>query len=404
MTLDVSTLFFLTMHVEAILGLLLLLAWVQNITLRATAWWGAAHLCRSLSVGVYGMYGTMPDWLTIDIAGALLFVSFGLTWCGTRVFNGREPRPFVLLSGALAWIILNHTPALLPTREAQYLLTGIIVAGFSWASAYELWRGRGLGLVSRWPAISLLFALGALFLLRSPLSLLLPHVGGHDVLASAWLTVLSAEALLFSIALAFVLLAMSKEFAELGYKNAARVDSLTGLANRRAFLHDGEATTQLQASRGNPVAVFVIDLDLFKSVNDRFGHATGDRVLRLFAEVCGSRLRANDLVGRIGGEEFGVLIADATRDNAFLVAERIRAAFEQAAKLVDGEEIGATLSVGVAIAQSPQDDIGLLLRQADQALYRAKARGRNRVELAPLPALDQVLPELTQIPATRIAA
>ena len=187
---------------------------------------------------------------------------------------------------------------------------------------------------------------------------------------------------MFSISIAFVLLAMAKERTELGHKTAAMIDPLTGLANRRAFMQDAESITRRQAAAGRPVAVFLIDFDHFKSINDRFGHATGDRVLRLFAEICTANLRSTDLVGRLGGEEFAVLMADANRDNAFLVAERLRAAFETAAMVLDERTIASTLSIGVSIIQDPAQDLVSLLGQADQALYRAKARGRNRVELA----------------------
>ncbi len=131
-----------------------------------------------------------------------------------------------------------------------------------------------------------------------------------------------------------------------------------------------------------------MDLDNFKSINDRFGHATGDRVLRLFADTCVAALRSTDLVGRFGGEEFAVLLADANRDNAFIVAERIRHAFQASATVVDGKPVSGTISIGAAIIQDPEHNVATLLAQADEALYRAKGNGRNRVELASVPEFD----------------
>jgi diguanylate cyclase (GGDEF)-like protein len=383
MLLDVNTLFFLMMYVEAILGLLLLLAWVQNTSLTAIAWWGTAHLLRSLSVGLYGLYGSVPDLISIDLAGALLFTSFGVTWTGARVFDGRQPLPGSLAAGAIVWMLACQLPGFNDNASLRALLSALIIAGFSWGAAFEFWRGRTEGLVSRWPAIVLLFSHGVLFLLRTPMTAALRHTADEDgALASAWLTVLSPEALLFTIAIAFVLLAMAKERTELRHKTAALVDPLTGLANRRSFLEDAEQLARRQVNKGRPIAVFLIDLDHFKSINDRFGHALGDSVLNIFGSVATSHLRATDLVGRIGGEEFAVLLADATRDNAFIVAERIRSAFESAAASVGGVSVGATVSIGVAIIQEPTQDLHLLLGQADRALYRAKSRGRNRIELA----------------------
>jgi diguanylate cyclase (GGDEF)-like protein len=392
MTLDVKTLFLLTMYVEAILGLLLLLAWAQNLSTRAVAWWGAANLMRSLSIELYGLYGGAPDLVSIDLASALLFTSYGLTWTGARVFDGRKPLPGSLAAGAIAWLLACQFPAFATAETARGFLSAVIIAGFSWLTAYEFWRGRNERLVSRWPTILLLFGHGALFLLRTPLSALLPKWGLDHALSSGWLTVLSPEALLFTIAIAFVLLAMAKERAELRHRMAALVDPLTGVANRRAFLQNAEQVTRRQVERVRPVAVFIVDIDHFKTINDRFGHAAGDQVLRLFTRTCTANLRASDLVGRLGGDEFAVLLADANRDNAFLVAERIRKAFAAAAATVGGQTMAATVSIGVAIIQDPQQDLTALIDQADQVLYRAKADGRNRVALAPMPEPDAEKP------------
>lgn len=133
--------------------------------------------------------------------------------------------------------------------------------------------------MSRWPAIFIMFAHGSVFLLRTPLSTAPPWSPADHSFSSAWLAVISTEALLATISTAFILLAMAKERAELRHKNAALIDPLTGLANRRAFLHDAGELIRRQAARGRPVAMFMIDLDRFKSINDRFGHAVGDRAL-----------------------------------------------------------------------------------------------------------------------------
>jgi diguanylate cyclase (GGDEF)-like protein len=213
---------------------------------------------------------------------------------------------------------------------------------------------------------------------------MLPWSPANQAFGSVWLTVLSFEALLFTIAIAFILLAMAKERTELRHKTAAMVDPLTGIANRRAFLQEGAdlATRQLVAPR--PTAVLLIDLDHFKSVNDRFGHAVGDRVLQIFAETASASMRPADLVGRLGGEEFAAVLYDAGPDRALGVAERIRAAFAEASRDVDGRPVSATVSIGVVLNQDGAADFPSLLAQADQALYCAKERGRNRVEIASL--------------------
>jgi diguanylate cyclase (GGDEF)-like protein len=162
------------------------------------------------------------------------------------------------------------------------------------------------------------------------------------------------------------------------------IDPLTGLLNRRAFLQDAEVLLQQQIMRDRPIAVLLIDLDDFKSINDRFGHAAGDKVLQIFAKTARGSLRQTDLIGRLGGEEFTIVLADASIDNAYLVADRLRKAFAAAAGVVEGAAVHATASVGVAVIVDPSQDLTKLITLADQALYLAKARGRNRVEVAPI--------------------
>jgi diguanylate cyclase (GGDEF)-like protein len=126
----------------------------------------------------------------------------------------------------------------------------------------------------------------------------------------------------------------------------------------------------------------LLDLDHFKSINDRFGHATGDRVLEIFADVSSGCLRRIDLFGRLGGEEFGAVLRDTGRERALAVGEQIRTSFAEAAREIDGRLVGATVSVGIVISQDAVLDLSALLAQADHALYRAKDAGRNRVEIA----------------------
>ncbi len=383
MNLDVNTLFLVTIYVEAILGLLLLFAWVQNTAIYAVAWWGFADLLRAASVVLFGMFGSVPDLISIDLANAVLFTAFAMTWTGARVFDHRPARPIMLFGGAALWLVLCRVPAIAGSFDLRVLISSGIITAYTWATAYEFWRGRAEPLVSRWPAIFMLFAHGALYLLRTPFGAMLPwSPTGDEVFESVWMTVLSFEALLFTISIAFILLAMAKERTEHRHKTAALVDPLTGIPNRRAFLQDGEAQLKRQASDPHPIAVMLLDLDNFKSINDRFGHAIGDRVLTRFAEVANGCMRRADLFGRLGGEEFAAILVDATRERAIAVAEQIRSSFANATYEVDGRPVVATVSIGIVISYDAVLDISALLAQADHALYRAKDNGRNRIEVA----------------------
>jgi diguanylate cyclase (GGDEF)-like protein len=390
MNLDVNTLFLVTIYVEAILGLLLLFAWVQNTAIHAVAWWGFADLLRAASIMLFGKYGSVSDLISIDLANAILFTAFAVTWTGARVFDHRKPNWILLFAGAAVWLALSHIPAIQNSWDLRMLLSSGIITAYTWATAYEFWRGRSEPLVSRWPAVFMFFAHGALYLLRTPFGAMLAPVNSQ-VFASVWITVLSFEALLFTIAIAFILLAMAKERTEHRHKTASLVDPLTGIANRRAFLQDAEVQLKRQMTEPRPMAVLLLDLDNFKSINDRFGHAIGDRVLQMFAEVGSGCMRRFDIFGRLGGEEFAALLVDTSRERALAVAEQIRSSFVEVTGMVEGKPVVATVSIGVVISYDAVLDLSALLAQADHALYRAKDNGRNRIEIASIELiLDRV--------------
>lgn len=399
MGLEVQTLFLVTIYVEAMLGLLLLFAWVQNSAITAVAWWGSAHLLRAASVTLFGLFGSVSNHVSIDLANLVLFTSFAATWIGARVFDGRKVSFVGLFAGGLLWLVLCRIPFVADSMEARVLLSSAIITAYTWLAAYEFWRGRAEPLVSRWPAIFLLFAHGALFLLRTPLSTIAPWVAQTQVFESVWMTVLSFEALLFTIAIAFILLAMAKERIEYLHRTAALLDPLTGIPNRRAFLEGCNHFTESQSANPRAGAVLVMDLDHFKWVNDQFGHGTGDCVLQIFAEAASASVSKLDIVGRLGGEEFAALLDDADRERALAIAEEIRGAFADAALEVNGRQVGATVSIGVALCEPDEFDAHALLAQADQALYRAKERGRNRVEIA---SRDLILRLDSSTPSLRI--
>lgn len=163
----------------------------------------------------------------------------------------------------------------------------------------------------------------------------------------------------------------------------AAFDELTGLYNRRAMIGALEATLKRMRVYRSPLSVLMMDLDHFKNVNDNYGHAAGDAVLREFARRLGTAVRQADIRCRYGGEEFCVLLPETGGEGAQVIAERIRKAIEQPLFPIDKDkEIPVTVSIGLATLM-PKEDLepAMLLENADKALYRAKQEGRNRVAL-----------------------
>jgi diguanylate cyclase (GGDEF)-like protein len=174
--------------------------------------------------------------------------------------------------------------------------------------------------------------------------------------------------------------AFSRAYALEAAEARANIDALTGLPNRR-YLDEVVAITPPRRRAGDSLGALMIDIDRFKRLNDRYGHATGDAVLRDVAAAIYTTVRAEDTPARYGGEEFAVILRRASALQAADVAERIRAAVAA----IPPERLGiaqpVTVSIGVAVADGSDDDVRSLLERADRALYEAKRRGRNRVDV-----------------------
>lgn len=198
---------------------------------------------------------------------------------------------------------------------------------------------------------------------------------GHPILRSAWLWTATGGVMVLWFEI-FGHYAVEKSKLELRLKELATTDPLTGILNRRAFMERAEALTESARRYGHPLAALMIDIDHFKTFNDRFGHEAGDAVLRAVTEAVAGCLRKVDVFGRLGGEEFAVLMPETDAAGAAAVAERIRSAVETETVTWHGTRLTATVSIGVA---QRREGIDGLLHEADSALYGAKDAGRNRV-------------------------
>ncbi|MBL8416575.1 MAG: diguanylate cyclase, partial [Propionivibrio sp.] len=161
--------------------------------------------------------------------------------------------------------------------------------------------------------------------------------------------------------------------------NAAMTDVLTGLPNRRAGIEALDINWSASRRTGQPVAALMIDIDFFKSINDRHGHAVGDRVLQEVAKALQIAARKDDSVSRIGGEEFLMVCHDTGSRAALLAAERLRKMVKALTISIAGADIQTSVSIGVAIRKSGMEEASNMMRAADKALYAAKNCGRDRV-------------------------
>jgi diguanylate cyclase (GGDEF)-like protein len=170
--------------------------------------------------------------------------------------------------------------------------------------------------------------------------------------------------------------------AEEALQQQATTDELTGVMNRRHFLTMASHELKRVARLNHPLSVALIDLDYFKQVNDTYGHAGGDQVLKMFTRICQQHIREIDLLARFGGDEFVLLLPVTTGEQAYEVVERVRLALTVQVVELNGGRVPITISVGIAACHTSEPQVlEILLDRADQALYHAKKAGRNRISL-----------------------
>jgi diguanylate cyclase (GGDEF)-like protein len=373
-SLDLPTLSLVAVCIAGLLGVFLIIDWLQQRNVRALAWWGSAYLIGAAAMALAGM----PDpviTLPAVVPGALTFLACGMIWNGVRLFQGRRLLPFATFIGAVLWLGIGQIPGVLDNENGQ-ILGAMIVPVYTFFIAIELWRERRRTRYSRAAAIVVPCLHAGIFLMPLAMHAVLPE--GHN---GAWLTVFTLETIIYAVGTAFIVMLMVKDHHVHVYRTAAGTDHLTGLLSRQAFMESALTLCARQARRGEPVAMLMFDLDHFKSINDRFGHAVGDEVLRVFGRVVRASTRADDIIARFGGEEF-IAIVPGGLESASKIGDRVRSSFEFAGATVAAHSIGATVSIGAATAYEPVTSLDSLIARADAALYRAKYAGRNRLHVA----------------------
>ena len=331
--------------------------------------------------------GVVPDPISIPAGYALLFTGValeaGALWEGAGHPGWRRPT-YALLALAIGAFLACYV---IDEIGLRVVAAALILGLFYLSGAAALATGwRGASMLRRF----LVIACGVLALLvaaRALLVLLMP--GGWGWLSNGMLQSLSSGAFYILMLLGgfgYLLLAREQQQQELA--RLALVDPLTEVPNRRGFFDKLAPWMALARRPGLPTALVLIDLDLFKRVNDSYGHPAGDALLRQVIEVCKKQLRDSDQLGRLVGVEFALLLPRTGAAEALLVAERMRAAIAGGAIKTERAMISMTASFGVTTIRADDSTVSLFKR-ADQALQKAKRGGRNRVaeaDLEPEPA------------------
>lgn len=312
----------------------------------------------------------------------ILLVDAGLclVWFGVRrLFDRPLPWKPVLVIGAFIALCVSAIPFVMPKAHAWFIfdwtVIGIICAVITWeihSVRPASWQRVGLA----FEAIAVVQVLGAAYCVITAIYMLATQ-GYIELQSGVRSTVITITVTYFFVLSLICVLLLTEKLREEVNRHAT-FDMLTGLLNRRAFTHLASAGLAQATHRGAPASLLLIDIDRFKLINDTYGHEVGDGVLRQVSERLHASLRADDILGRIGGEEFAVFLPCTSRAAAEQIAERVRLAVAGQPVLLDDLTLQPTLSIGVSVA-TREDTLQSCLSRADKALYAAKHGGRNRV-------------------------
>ena len=381
-TLDLRTIVLLTGATGCLLSLVLFfLRRHYPPSIRGFQAWAAAPLLLFVSTLLFGLREAMPPAVSSVLANALVLVGNGLLLIGTRQFTGRPPRIrrlvvlLALVLPVLVWVRDDSAP-----RSALMSASmGVLFA----AHAGLIWRHAGRGFAARFTA-TVLVLLTAVMAVRCVAALTGPPMTGlfeATPLQTLYLTSYSFG--LMMVIVGFILMASERLHAEL--QHLLTHDTLTGALTRRALYEAAQSCLDRSRQDGSPLSLLVLDLDHFKTINDQHGHLMGDRVLVDFVQRLQRLLPPAAPLGRVGGEEFVIVLPDTDTTAALQVATRIL----QDASAGAADESGVALpylgvSQGLArFRRAPPESLEELIHRADAALYRAKRLGRGRVEVAP---------------------
>jgi diguanylate cyclase (GGDEF)-like protein len=361
--------------------------------------WAQANGVAVIALLMFAARGVIPDVLSIEVANALLLLTASLMLAGYRRYLGL-PVPWRWLSagGAAAFagvVVFHYVHDSLALRVVSMSAFHVAICFGIYASLPRVADGRLRypNAFSRMAALLLglgHFCRGAFyaFIAYQPATLLDPDIANLAFFAIGTLA-------LPALSLGAVMLANARVLNETAY--AAEHDHLTGAPSRRAFFEMAERELARARRHGSGLGLLLVDADHFKRINDTYGHGVGDEVLRDLVARTREEIRKIDYFARLGGEEFGVLLPDASFDTTRAVAERLRAALDRPATGVPAAPGPAyTVSIGLAMLEKGEDFAGLM-RRADAALYAAKAGGRNRVEVA-----AQTNPEPARKPGAQV--
>jgi diguanylate cyclase (GGDEF)-like protein len=381
-TLDPRTLIIVTAITLIITSSAVLLGGYVNRRSRGVYRMVMGYLLMALGVGLGATQDIVTRLVSAYLANLLILGGLYLAWMGVRQL---QHMPLLAKRYSVAGFVLIAVLFALMGVDSEYVALRIVVfsiiaGAISLLMARELLTVHHRNISDVYTGI-LFVLLGIAFWFRAVSATVLP-VGGNLLVVNTHTVMTYLAVIVLNLLLAFGYIMMMTERLEKRLRNLADTDYLTGMNCRRAFVEQVERILARAQIDRHSVAMILLDIDDFKKINDTYGHAAGDEVLRDFASNMSDFFRIGDVLGRIGGEEFGVVLANVTIMQAADIAERLRKVFEASLIDIGKHHIQAKVSIGVASSPQGHTTFEELYHRADEALYEAKKCGKNCVRIA----------------------
>jgi len=382
MNLDIRTMMVMISALSLLFSGLLTLAGLHAGNTRGVQHWAMGSLCIGLGLGFsYTQLESSGGAWVLVFGATLVGAGIGLQFNGIQAFKTGYCNKYIpwLLAGLVfiqgIWFVVLH-----PDIHSRVIANSIVFTLGNGACARALFIRIEQPLRTAYWFTGASFTVVATVFLARGITVFLAPANSYGLYSQTMINPLSFfVGSMAQMCLAFGLVLMLNYRLAADLQKLALSDALTGALNRRSLEQEAARLSARCTRTGDTLAIMMIDVDHFKSINDRYGHPVGDEVLRRLAEVAQKTIRSDDYFARYGGEEFCILLPSTAEEEAWILADRLRQSYAAMAMEFGNEVLRSTISIGVSDSMHAGLEFTALIAAADQAMYRAKQEGRNRV-------------------------
>ena len=386
---DLRTLFIITVLVNIIIAIIMAIYWRTQNTYAGFGYWTLANVAMTLTFSLFSLKGIAPEFVTVVIANTSAIAGSICRYAGVRFFWGAESLSHTRFHQAVVIgcaLFLAYFTCIDDNVMFRQLAVSSVISGYFLVTARQMLKGASQGYPYEAWTVSMLNIIYAILMMGRALEWYFYPESRHLLVASSMSTLYFSSILLLEVANALLFLMLNSQrlaksliIVQQELEKLASSDTLTGLFNRRklAELCDQEIIEARTLNR--PLAMLLIDLDHLKQMNDTFGHSAGDALINTVVKIIRDQLRPTDIAGRLGGDEFLLILPNTTQEHAKSIAEHIRQNVQNQAFHWEDKVLSMSLSIGVASLIDADANWNDWLQRADHNLYLAKNSGRNQI-------------------------